>query len=224
MYIKELWRYPVKSMAGERLAQVHMGELGFAGDREVLVRGGNGRLLTSRTHHQLLGLHGTLGDNGSALINGRRWGSKEALELVRAAVGPGAELIYHDGPARFDILPLLVATDGAIAAFGHDFRRLRPNIVVGGVEGLEERSWPGKCLRVGDAVIGIQDLRGRCVMTTFDPDTLQPNPRVLREIVQKFGGELALNCFVIRGGELKVGDTVEMAEDCERLRGGIPVT
>ena len=224
MYIKELWRYPVKSMAGERLTQVQMGELGFEGDRKVLVRGGNGRLLTSRTHHQLLGLHGTLDDNGSALINGRPWGSKEALELVRAAVGPGAELIYHDGPARFDILPLLVATDGAIAAFGHDLRRLRPNIVVGGVEGLEERSWPGKCLRVGDAVIGIQDLRGRCVMTTFHPDTLQQNPRVLREIVQKFGGELALNCFVIRGGALKVGDTVEMAEDCERVGWGIPVT
>jgi len=68
VYIKELWRYPVKSMAGERLTQVRMGELGFEGDRKVLVRGGNGRLLTSRTHHQLLGLRGTLGPDGQALI------------------------------------------------------------------------------------------------------------------------------------------------------------
>ena len=217
MYIKELWRYPVKSMAGERLTQVRMGELGFEGDRKVLVRGGNGRLLTSRTHHQLLGLRGTLGADGQALISGHPWNSEEALALVRNAVGPGAELFYHEGPARFDILPLLVATDGAIVAFGHDFRRLRPNIVVGGVEGLDERTWPGKCLRAGDAVIGIQDLRARCVMTTYDPDTLEQNPRVLKEIVQKFGGELALNCFVIRGGELKVGATVELATDCEPL-------
>lgn len=215
MYIKELWRYPVKSMAGERLTQVRMGELGFEGDRKVLVRGGNGRLLTSRTHHQLLGLRGTLGPDGQALISGHPWNSEEALALVRNAVGPGAELIYHEGPARFDILPLLVATDGAIEAFGHDFRRLRPNIVVGGAEGLGERTWPGKCLRVSDAVIGIQDLRARCVMTTYDPDTLVQNPRVLKEIVQKFGGELVLNCFVIRGGELKVGDSVELAADCE---------
>jgi uncharacterized protein YcbX len=215
VYIKELWRYPVKSMAGEPLTRVRMGELGFEGDRTVLVRGGNRRLLTSRTHHQLLGLHGTLDGNGNALINGHPWDSNEALELVRAAVGPGAELIYHDGPARFDILPLLVATDGAIAVFGRDFRRLRPNIVVGGVKGLEERNWPGKCLRVGDAMIGIQDLRGRCVMTTYDPDTLEQNLRVLKEIVQKFGGELALNCFVIREGELKVGDAVELATECE---------
>lgn len=218
MYIKELWRYPVKSIAGERLTQVHMGELGLEGDRKVLVRGGNGRLLTSRTHHQLLGLHGTLDANGQALIFGHPWNSAEALELVRNAVGPGAELTFHDGPARFDILPLLVATDGAIEAFGHDGRRLRPNIVIGGVEGLAERNWPGKCLRIGGAVIGIQDLRGRCVMTTYDPDTLEQNPRVLKEIVRKFGGELALNCFVICGGELKVGDTVELAADCERLK------
>jgi uncharacterized protein YcbX len=202
-------------MAGERLTRVRTGELGFAGDRKVLVLGGNGRLLTSRTHHQLLGLRGTLGPDGQALISGHPWNSREALALVEGAVGPGAELIYHEGPARFDILPLLVATDGAIEAFGHDFRRLRPNIVVGGVEGLEERTWPGKCLRIGNAIIGIQDLRGRCVMTTYDPDTLEQNPRVLKEIVQKFGGELALNCFVIRGGDLKVGDSVELTTDCE---------
>ena len=52
-------------------------------------------------------------------------------------------------------------------------------------------------------------------MTTYDPDSLEQNPRVLKEIMQKFGGELALNCFVIRGGELQVGDTVELAANCE---------
>ena len=57
------------------------------------------------------------------------------------------------GPERFDILPLLVATDGAIAAFGHDARRLRPNVVIGGVEGLAERAWEGAVIGVGDAVI-----------------------------------------------------------------------
>ena len=217
VYIKELWRYPVKSMAGERLTRAQMGKLGFEGDRKVLVRGENGRILTSRTHHQLLGLHGTLCADGKALISGYPWNSEEALALVQNAVGPSADLIYHDGPGRFDILPLLVATDGAIDAFGHDSRRLRPNIIVGGVEGLAERSWPGKRLRIGDAVIGIQDLRGRCVMTTYDPDTLEQNTRVLKEIMQKFGGELALNCFVIRGGELKAGDTVELVSDCETM-------
>jgi uncharacterized protein YcbX len=218
VYIKELWRYPVKSMAGEKLARVFMGELGFDGDRKALVVGPNGRVLTSRTQWKLLGLKGTTGSEGQPLISGHPWDSAEALQLVREATMPDAQLTYYDGPERFDILPLLVATDGAIEAFGHDTRRLRPNIVVGGVEGLAERKWPGKCLRIGDAAIGIQDLRGRCVMTTYDPDSLEQNSGVLREIVRKFGGELALNCFVIRGGELKVGDAVELVADCEQVR------
>lgn len=217
MYIKELWRYPVKSMAGERLTQAQIDELGLDGDRKVLVLGPNGRVLTSRTHPRLLGLRGTLGEDGQPLISGHPWDSEKALALVREAVGPGAKLIYHDGPERFDVLPLLVATDGAIEAFGHDFRRLRPNIVVGGVEGLNERSWPGMCLRAGEAMIGVQDLRARCVMTTYDPDTQKQNPRILKEIVQKFGGELALNCFVIRGGELAVGDAAELVTDYKPL-------
>jgi uncharacterized protein YcbX len=224
MYIKELWRYPVKSMAGEKLTGVSLGDLGFAGDRKVLVVGPSGRILTSRRYHKLLGLHGTLGEDGQPLIDGLPWNSEQALQLVQETTIPDAQLVAYEGPERFDILPLLVATDGAIEAFGHDARRLRPNIIVGGVEGLAERSWPGKCLRIAEALIGIQDLRGRCVMTTYDPDSLEQDPGVLKEIVRKFGGELALNCFVMRGGELRVGEAVELAAECERpeARGATP--
>jgi uncharacterized protein YcbX len=109
-------------------------------------------------------------------------------------------------------LPLLVATDGAISAFGHDGRRLRPNVVIGGVDGLAERSWPGQRLRIGEVLIGVEDLRSRCVMTTFDPDTLQQNREILKSIVQRFEGKLALNCYVIHGGEIRVGDRVELRE------------
>jgi hypothetical protein len=48
-------------------------------------------------------------------------------------------LIQYNGAERFDVLPLLVATDGAINHMGFDGRRLRPNIVIGGVEGMKER-------------------------------------------------------------------------------------
>src|SRR5215475_11117297 len=212
MYIKELWRFPVKSMAGERLKQVSVNELGFAGDRQVLVRGANGSVVTSRTHARLLGLKGTLDPTGEPLISGYAWNSPPALALVREAVGPGAEVFFYDGPERFDILPLLVATDGGIEAFAHDGRRLRPNIVIGGVNGLAERAWPGKFLRIGEVLIGIQDLRGRCVMTTYDPDTLEQDPNVLKEIARKFAGKLALNCFVVRGGLLREGDAVELLD------------
>src|SRR5713101_2754416 len=174
MWISELWRYPVKSMGGEPLQRAALREDGIEGDRLVHVAGQKGRLLTSRSRPKLLGHKARLGPNGEALIDDRPWTDDGAAALVRESAGAAAHLVWYDGPERFDVLPLLVATDGAIAAFGYDGRRLRPNIVIGGVPGLAERGWEGKCIRVGGGrgpVIGIGDLRARCIMTTFDPDT-----------------------------------------------------
>lgn len=221
MKVAQIWRYPVKSMAGERLDRANVGSLGIEGDRIVHVEDAHGHVITARTHHRLLGHHATLNTSGEPLVGGLLWTKPEVRDDIVKIVGLGARLVRDDSIDRFDVLPLLVATDGAIAAFGHDGRRLRPNIVVGGVEGLAERSWPGQCLRIGDVIIGIQDLRGRCVMTTFDPDSLKQDRQVLSGIVQKFGGTLALNCFVIQGGEIRVGDAVQLVpgHECAAIRG-----
>ena len=210
MHASELWRYPVKSMAGELLSSARLSDAGIEGDRLVQVRGRHGRVLTARTHPGLLGHRATLDDRGEPLVDGRPWTDPGVLAEVREIAGPGAELVRDDSLDRFDVLPLLVATDGAIAAFGRDRRRLRPNLVIGGVEGLAERGWPGGRLRIGEVMIGVQDLRGRCVMTTFDPDTLAHDPEVLRDIVRRFGGKLALNCEVLRGGNIRTGEEVEL--------------
>jgi uncharacterized protein len=101
-------------------------------------------------------------------------------------------------------------TDGAVAAFGRDVRRLRPNIVIGGVDGLAEREWPDAQLHIGEAVVRLDSLRGRCHMTTIDPDTLEVNPAVLREIVRRFDNRLALNAEVMRPGTIRVGDPVRL--------------
>jgi uncharacterized protein YcbX len=201
LHITELWRYPVKSMAGERLKKADVLEDGIVGDRVVHVVNDVGRVVTSRTNPVLLSYRATLGGDGEPLINGQPWRDVEV---------PVGKLVRVDGVERFDVLPLLVATDGAIAAFGHDGRRLRPNIVIGGVEGLAERGWEGRQLRAGEVVIGIQDLRERCIMTTFDPDTQAQDVDVLRKIRREFAGLLALNCYVIKPGKLAVGDPVEL--------------
>jgi uncharacterized protein YcbX len=212
MHVAQLWRYPVKSMAGERLERAELRDDGIAGDRVVYVRGGRGQVLTSRTRFRLLGHHATLGPEGEPLVDGRPWRSEAVAADVRAAAGDEASLVRYDGISRFDVLPLLVATDGAIEAFGADGRRLRPNIVVGGVDGLAERTWEGKTLAIGSVRIGVRDLRGRCIMTTFDPDTLEQDTGVLRRIRDAFDGRLALNCFVVRGGSIAVGDPVALEE------------
>ena len=207
MYVKELWRYPVKSMAGERIDEAALTPLGIPGDRTVLVVR-RGRVATSRTFPKLLGLHGTLDPEGVRRIEGHVWDSPAALALVRAAVGPDAELVRYEGGERFDILPLLVATDGAIAHQGIDGRRLRPNLVVGEVAGLAEREWPGRRLRISKAVLHPQQLRARCIMTTFDPDTLAQDVNVLKRIGRELDGTMGLDTSVERGGVVRVGDGV----------------
>jgi MOSC domain-containing protein len=211
MRIVELWRYPVKSLAGEPLQAVELTPDGMIGDRVVHVRDARGRVVTARTKPRLLVLHGTWDAvHGEPLIDGRPWQSPEAAAAVRRAAGQGARLVRYDGSERFDVLPLLVATDGAIAQLGVDRRRLRPNIVIGGVDDLAERQWPEHRLCLGEAIIEVAQVRGRCVMTTYDPDTQEQDLSVLRRIVEVFDGRMALDCAVIRGGRLVVGAPVEL--------------
>ena len=210
MYIKEIWRYPVKSMAGERLERANITPLGIEGDRVVLVANPPGRVVTARSHPALLGHKGSTDANGTPLVDGRPWTELSVLDDVRKIAGPDAELIYDESADRFDVLPLLVATDGSIAAFGRDGRRLRPNLVIGGVEGLEERQWPGRTLRAGNVVLTLESLRGRCVMTTYDPETLRQDRGVLKDILKRFDGKLALNCAVQHGGAIAVNQEVEL--------------
>jgi uncharacterized protein YcbX len=212
MFVQQLWRYPVKSMAGEALERAELRADGVAGDRLVVVRGPNG-IVTSRTRPQLLALHGTTSAAGEPLVEHLPVGHSHVTKLVEMAAGPQAELMLLTTTDRFDVLPLLVATDGAIRAFGRDGRRLRPNIVLGGVEGLAERDWEGARLKIGDAEIRLDSLRARCVMTTFHPDTLAQDVDVLRDIHARFGGKIALNAAVEQPGTIALGDAAEIVHD-----------
>jgi uncharacterized protein len=210
MHVAQLWRYPVKSFAGERLEAVEVAADGIPGDRGLFVRDGRGEAVTGRTRPALLGLRATLGEGGEPLVDGRPWEHEQIAAAVREAAGDRARLARAEGGHRFDDTPLLVATDGAVAALGHDGRRLRPNLVIAGVEGLAERDWPGRRLRVGGAEIAISHVCARCVMTTIDPDTLEQDPGVLRRINERFEGRIALNCTVARPGRVAVGDPVQL--------------
>jgi hypothetical protein len=151
-----------------------------------------------------------LAENGDVLVDGRPWNTEQVAGEVVEAAGQGTQLVRSDADDRFDILPLLVTTDGMFDAVGYDRRRFRPNLVIGGVEGLSERQWEGRQLRIGSVVIGMDDLRGRCIMTTFDPDTGKQDLSVLRRVQKEFDGVLGLNSYVVTPGRISVGDPVEL--------------
>ena len=154
LHVAGLWRYPVKTLAGEHLSATTIGPQGIPGDRIVRVLGPEG-VRTSRRHYRLLGLRGTSDANGHPLVDGH----------------------------------------------------------VGGVHGLDEVDWPGAELHIGQAIVRLDSRRGRCPMTTVDPDTLRRDPEVLRDIGRRFGGRLALNADVARAGTIRAGDPVRLVRD-----------
>jgi uncharacterized protein len=215
VHVSELWRYPVKSMRGERLDVAEIRADGVVGDRLVHVRESSGRVATSRFRPGLLGLAGTLGSDGEPLVDGRPWSAPDTLERVRAVTEPGAELVRFagvDAGQRFDVLPLTVLTESMARAVGYDHRRFRPNVLIAEAPDDAELGWAGFGLRIGDALIGVRNRRSRCVMTTFDPDTLEQDPMVLLRVVRSFGGRVALDCWVAQPGTVRVGDPVEVVE------------
>jgi len=226
MHVAELWRYPVKSLRGESLVEAELTESGIAGDRLVHAVRPGGRVFTARTHKRMLALQGGLDGDGLPTIDGLAWNDPEALQRVRAATELDAELVFYDGvgPQRFDVLPLSVATDGGVEAVGVDRRRFRANVYLDGVEGLAERGWVGRALRLGEAVVGVRQVRGRCVMTTYDPDTLEQDISVLQKIYFELCGRTALDCYVVEPGRVRVGDRAALLEyftiPRERAAGG----
>lgn len=223
MRVSQLWRYPVKSLKGEPLTSATLTSDGIEGDRVVHVAGLRGPV-TGRTRHGLLTLAATTGLDGTPQVDGHRWDSTHAAELVQRQAGPGARLVADRSPQRFDVLNLLVATDGAVERFGHDVRRLRPNLVISGIAAEREPELQGMALTIGNAVIGVHSVRQRCIVTSIDPDTGRQDLDIFRRIRDAFGGELALNCWVIRAGTVKIGDVVQVAplrEPPDRIGGWI---
>jgi uncharacterized protein YcbX len=213
MHVSEIWRYPVKSLKGERLNETEITKFGIPGDRQIaVIRTINGRFLTSRSRPKLLALQGSINANGVPTINGHPWDSAEALQLVREAAGEPVTLQQVPPPQAFDVLPLLVATDGAVRYLNIDHRRLRPNILLADVPELEERNWPGRTIAIGDVRIYAEKLRDRCVMTTFDPDTQAQDPSVLLRIVRELDGSTALDSSVVTPGKIHVGDQAQIIE------------
>lgn len=144
------------------------------------------------------------------MVEDHRWDTTQALDAVRKRAGSDALLVADTTPERFDVLNLLVATDGSVDRLGADVRRLRPNIVLTGVPAELEPRLPGQALGIGDALVGLHSVRQRCIVTTIDPDNGAQDLGVLRRIRDDFGGEIALNAWVIRPGVVRVGDPVQV--------------
>src|SRR5437899_685283 len=109
MTVTAIWRYPVKSMAGERVGSTALTETGLVGDRVVQVYDRHGRVVTARTFPRLLRLHATLGIDEEPLVDGLPWRSREVGGARRGGgwARRSTETIRRPGAVRHSALARL---------------------------------------------------------------------------------------------------------------------
>jgi uncharacterized protein YcbX len=226
--VADLWRYPVKSFAGERARRAFLGPFGVLGDRRHALVGQDGRALSARRAPALLGYRA-------------RYADAEAADAPVVITPAGAELGWDDPllaeeleavlgapvtPAEsaigvHDCAPVHLVTDASLRAAGGwigeglDPRRFRPNLVLelDGPEAFAEAGWTGARLQVGHdgPLLDVVSPTERCAITTFDPDTLERDTRVLASLARERENLFGVYARVARPGWLEVGAPVRLA-------------
>lgn len=90
-----------------------------------------------------------------------------------------------------------------------DHRRLRANLVIGGFPAWAELQWVGSQLEIGDTVLQVEAVIGRCAATHVNPDTGIPDGNLVGTLTGVYGhNKCGVYARVVKGGRIRPGDRV----------------
>jgi uncharacterized protein YcbX len=231
--VEAIFRYPVKSMAGERLEVAKLGWHGLEGDRRLAFRRMEDRsgmpwLTASRLPDLLLFApqrreDGAPGDLPTHVRtpDGEEmpvFGEDLATEVGRRHGAPVQMMQLRHG--IFDEASLsVIAVDtvreiGRLAGRSLDVRRFRPNVVVRLLRSVpfQEDEWLGGVLSFGEEddapAIAVTRRDLRCSMVNLDPDSASRAPEVMKAVVRANQNHAGIYGAVTRIGRLAVGQTL----------------
>ena len=232
-HVEAIFRYPVKSMAGERLEAANLGWYGLDGDRRLALRRIDDRsgmpwltagklpdLLLFNPQRREASSQGELpthirtpdgvempvfGEDLAAEV-GRRYGAPVQMMQLRHG-------IFDETPVSV-IASETVSEIERLAARSLDVRRFRPNVVVRLVRSsaFQEDEWLGGELSFGEGedapAIAVTMRDERCAMLNLDPDSATSAPEVMKAVVRANQNNAGIYGTVTRTGQLIVGQTV----------------
>jgi uncharacterized protein YcbX len=232
--VSELWRYPVKSLQGERLDAVMVTADGLDGDRRyAIIDLDTGLGLTARRAPELLFASANLTADGDARITlpdgslaegdnalsdwlGRRvalcsaddnLGSRyeNVVDFEREQSSAWEAFEGAAGPFHDSSQARVsLVSTGTIGAW--DPRRFRPNVLL---NGAGEEALIGSTIAIGDVTLNVAGKVQRCVMVTRpQPDGIDRDLSVLRTIARERAACLAIGALVTCAGTIRVGDEV----------------
>lgn len=228
--VLEIVRYPVKSMAGERMPVAEIDWQGLEGDRQYgLVRRRNTTRFpwfTGRDFSDLVLYRATYDDPERPRTSPVTVVAPDGVELslnnpkliaaLEAKAGEPLNLMQL-GIGAYDLMPVSIVTTAslkkldAVHGASLDRRRFRTNIIVES-DYLDEE-WQGQRIGFGDsegAELLIAYAAPRCAMITINPDTAKRDAKVLRTVAQEFGNAFTMYASVARPGLLREGDIVKV--------------
>lgn len=227
--VHALWRYPVKSMAGERLPEAPLTLQGFAGDRHYafVKKGARGSFpwLTGRDHADMLRYTPAWTDDDPPRLRVRTPDGRDvaieddALRAELEAASGKPSYLLADYRGNYDVAAVSLITLPTVTRLAEasdtpaDPRRFRMNFYVetGDGEPFTERAWVGRVLRIGDtARIAVTQPDQRCAMITLHPDSAEAAPRVLRAAAQLNDACAGVYAFVLSTGPVRAGDPVRL--------------
>lgn len=228
-----LWRYPVKSMAGEPLPVADVSWHGLAGDRRwAFIRNGMTQSgfpwLTIRERPDMGNYQPSFAEPArpDASPTQVRTPTGKVFDIADPALGaeldPEGVQLIRQKRGTFDSFPLSLITTQSIARMGEsvgtrlDVRRFRPNIVVEAADDAPflEDDWLGRVLRMGGVRMRIDQRDSRCAIITTDPVTAERNPAILRAVAGDRQGCLGVYGSTVEPGRVALDDDVliEFAE------------
>jgi hypothetical protein len=232
-HVEALFRYPVKSMAGERLEVAKLGWHGIEGDRRLALRrindcSGLPWLTASRlpglvlfTPYRIedatsgeLPTHVRIPDGEDMSV----FGEDLAREVGRRYGAPVQMMQLRHG--IFDETPISVIASETVREIGRlaernlDVRRFRPNVVVRLLRPVpfQEDEWLGGVLCFGEAddapsvAVAMRD--ERCSMVNIDADSAAIATEVMKAVVRGNQNHAGIYAVVTRIGRLAVGQRV----------------
>jgi uncharacterized protein YcbX len=232
-HVEAIYRYPVKSMGGERLEVTTLGWHGLDGDRRLAFRRTDDRsgmpwltasqlpdLLLFAPHRREGDAEGDLPTHvrtpdgeamavfgeGLAMEVGRRYGAPVQMMQLRHGIFDEASVSVIAIDTVHEI--------GRLAGRSLDVRRFRPNVVVRLLRSVpfQEDEWLGGVLSFGEEddapAITVTMRDERCSMVNLDPDSASPAPEVMKAVVRANQNNAGIYGVVTRIGRLAVGQTI----------------
>jgi uncharacterized protein YcbX len=231
--VEALFRYPVKSMGGERVERAELGWHGLDGDRRLAFRrlddcSGFPWLTASKLADLLLFAPQRREDAARGVLpthvrtpDGNElpvFGQDLAAEVGRRYGAPVQMMQLNHG--IFDDASIsVIASDtvreiGRLAGQSSDVRRFRPNVVVRLRQSVpfQEDEWLGGVLSFGEGdggpAVAVTMLDARCSMVNLDPDSARATPEVLKAVVRANQNNAGVYGTVTRIGRLAVGQPI----------------